>query len=263
MELSVYRHEEQHPFHVDITLNATDFVQSVKSSHELDERVRLVQADGRCVLEVVAYVHPKGEVVRDLVGQIGDAGDVAALLGVDHYKSREFVKLVEGGDFDRAARYAGAAQIFDSRIRTRLDAKVSTISKKVGAEMERLTEKAQAKLGDLTESLINQIQYNAERKRDEYRVCMIRTISNNSDYFEKKNAGEIGELRERILGYEAKLDEAKKQIRMLKNAQVLEFARNDGNVGSNSPVAPTVLAEIEEKARDNAFFRESMFGNDL
>ena len=58
------------------------------------------------------------------------------------------------------------------------------------------------------------------------------------------------------------LKEARQQIRNLKNVEVLTFAQKDGKMG-DSQIEPSVLADVQEKARSNEFFSENMFGNGL
>jgi len=260
MDITVYRHTEQQPFHIDLTLDGGDFTQDIRTSHDVEERVRLIQADGGCLLEMVSHVSPKPEVIGEMIEAVGSSRDVAELLGVDHFSRREFEKFVTDGDIPRAARYAGRTEILQKKLKVRRDSKAVTIRNKVEETLEALSGKAHAKVVEMLDQKLEQIQRNAESKRSEYKDYILRLINHNGDQFEKRDATEIGEMRERIAGYEAMLKEAKDKIRNLKNDRVVDFALNDGTFGQNSPIAPSVLTEVKEKADKNGFFHENIFG---
>jgi hypothetical protein len=260
MDLTVYRHNSQHPFHIEISLDASDFVRKIESSHDVEERVRTAQADGACLLEVVALGAPKVEVLRELVDKVSSARDVADLLGVDRFNGKAFENFIAKGDYDSAARYAGMADIVTTKLRSRRDAKAVTVRNKIEEALSDLSYKAHDKLVDLADRMLNQIQSNAVNKRQEYQAYVMRQITSNGDQFERTHAAEIIDLRERIAGYEAMLKEAKDKVRTFKNKEVVSFARNDGTFGPDSPVAPSVLAKVQEKAQNNDFFQDSLFG---
>lgn len=261
MEITVYRHQDSAPFHIDLVLDAGDFNQAIKNSHEIEERVRLIQADGSCYLELVGKIAPKADVIRELAEKLGSAKDAAELLGVERFYQREFEKLVTAGDFEAAARYAGRSFIQQKKFKARRDSKPATIRSKMEIPLEAMSADAREKLDVITDEKLNQIQYNAKSKRAEYRNYVMRLIDHNGDVFETENADQIGALRERIAGYEASLKEAKQAIREMKNQQVARFATNDGFLSpSNCPIAPTVREEMAEKASRKEFFESGMFG---
>lgn len=259
MELTVYRHADSHPFHIDIALNSDDFTTSIEQTHRIEERVSAIQSSGSCLLEVFAKVALKADVLEELVSKVGSAEDVADLLGVDRFCSNEFSNLIADGNYDRAARYTGRSAILEARVKARRDSKAVTIRIKVGEAMTELSHKAHEKILTLISEKTMFVANQAERKRQDYHSYVLRQISNNGDQFEVEHATEIASLRERIAGYEAMLKEARQQIRNLKNKEVLTFALKDGKMG-DAPIEPIVLAEVQEKARSNEFFSENMFG---
>lgn len=259
MELTVYRHNERHPYHIEVALDASDFDRKVKVNHEVDERVRMIQSGGSCLLEVLAHVTPKAEVLRELFEKVGSATDIMDLFNVERCYSERFEKMLSLGDFEQAAAYACKAKLVDTKLRTRRDAKAVTIRAKVEATMEDLVSQAQAQLVELTDAMVNVVQYNAKQQRESYQDYVLRQINSNGEHFESNHASEIAEQRERIVALEAMLNDAKKKIRRLKNEEVASFARNDGQLGPDSPIAPVVLAEIEAKAKSESFFPDSPF----
>lgn len=260
MEMTIYRHETDKHFYPVVELDNNDFDLSVSES-DIEEMVDDAKGSGRVFSRSIAFLHLKPHVIREMIEKIGSVEQAALFMGLDldHYYLERFKKAVEVGDFERAAKSPVMSSGRTRTISIRRDAKESTIRKKVSEAMDDLSSDLEERKNTLPERYIEELQGRVQHRRSEYQSYVVRQINDNGEFFENANASEIAELRERIAGYRAMIKEAEGKIRSLKNAQVVQFAENDGELGENSPIAPETLENIKTKAGDMEFFPASSF----